>query len=500
MKKTKRIISILLTAFMVFSLCLPAFAAEENTVPVINIAGIDANAVYADRNDASTRLSIPSKERIIEVFKEDIIPALIIYSAGQNTQVLAEDISAILNRELEAWFNNSDGTAKENAGAVNKYPEKISADAKLSFNYDWRGDPVEIAAELNAYIDYVIDKSGSEQIAVTCHSLGSIILVSYLTIYGGDKVSGIVLDTPALMGLKSVGDLLSGKMDIDGEALTYFLKGILGENEYAELIASLADIFDLAGIPDMFSVFFDRILDEIGPVIYKNTLVPLFACWPTVWALTPDEQTEEAKNYIFGNICKDEDYSALISRIDNYSSTVKKTVKDVLLNYDKAGKVAVISRYGYAGVPVSEAWEAMSDTVIETSSNSLGATTAALGDYFSDRYLEGKDMKYISPDKTVDASTCLFPEKTWFIKNLQHSETAVTEVLYSTLLFSAQELTADNSQISRFMYYDRADRVLIKDVTQPEKSEETSPLQKLFNFVKALIESIKNFFTRIFSK
>lgn len=501
MKRTKKFISFLLVIIMTLSVCSSAFAAEgAASCPVINIRGIDSSPVYADRNDTSTLLGVPSVERLEEIFKEDIVPALLVYSAGQNTEQLAEDISAVLNEEFRDWFNNSDGTPKGNSGTIMKYPDSVKADSRLAFEYDWRGDPVAIAAELKAFIDYVTEKSGCEKVAVTCHSLGSVVLVSYFSLYGYDKVESVVFDTPALMGLKSLGDMFSGKLDFDGKALAYFIKGMLGEAEYAELIASVTDIFELAGIPEMLSEFFDRILDEIGPTVYKETIIPLFGCWPTIWSMVPDEQIDESMDYVFNNLCKDEDYSALKAKIETYNSAVRENKKTTLLDFDKAGKVAVISRYGFAAMPVSDSWSLLSDSVIETESSSLGATTAQAGDYFTDGYLEGKDMNYISPDKTVDASTCLFPEKTWFIKNAQHSETQITKDLYDTFLFSSEELTTEGAELSRFSYYDRESGKIVEDTTEPEKTEAPSPMERLFNFLKSLLLSIKNFFRKIFSK
>ena len=39
---------------------------------------------------------------------------------------------------------------------------------------------------------------------------------------------------------------------------------------------------------------------------------------------------------------------------------------------------------------------------------------------FSKEYLDSHNSKYISPDKCVDASTCLFPERTWFFSGQHH--------------------------------------------------------------------------------
>ena len=52
--------------------------------------------------------------------------------------------------------------------------------------------------------------------------------------------------------------------------------------------------------------------------------------------------------------------------------------------------------------------------MIDTKYTSLGATVAPFGG-------ELESGKRLSPDKQIDASTCMFPDQTWFIKNLRHS-------------------------------------------------------------------------------
>jgi hypothetical protein len=138
----------------------------------------------------------------------------------------------------------------------------------------------------------------------------------------------------------------------------------------------------------------------------------------------------------------------------------------------------------------------LSDNVIETANSSLGATTAALGQIFSEEYLAGKDMKYISPDKTVDASTCLFPEKTWFIKDLSHEVTSATIPLHKELLFTAEESTCENSDISRFMAYNRADGSLGTDESEPAPEEKLTVLDRIFNFIKAFINKLLDIFRK----
>ena len=103
-------------------------------------------------------------------------------------------------------------------------------------------------------------------------------------------------------------------------------------------------------------------------------------------------------------------------------------------------------------------------------------------------------MKYISPDKTVDASTCLFPEKTWFFKDILHEEVGYTRDLHTQLLFFGEEATCDNFTLSRFSVFDRDSETFINDETQPQKAEKPSPLERLFNFLKALLDKLIIFF------
>ena len=55
----------------------------------------------------------------------------------------------------------------------------------------------------------------------------------------------------------------------------------------------------------------------------------------------------------------------------------------------------------------------------------LGATGSKVAGTLSRSYINAQKAKglekYISPDKQVDASTCLLPERTWFVKNLHHN-------------------------------------------------------------------------------
>lgn len=495
MKISKKILSLILCVVMVFAVTVPAFASEEaEKYPTIYVPGIASSNIYAAVNDASVTVDVPDSETLTAMLKNEIIPALIVYAADSDLDKFGHTVTKALNTAFAHWFNNPDGTPVGNAGVINHYPAHISENSTLTFSYDWRGDPMVIASQLNDYINYVTQTSGCDKVALSSHSLGAVVILSYLSVYGNDKVYGWVMDTPAMEGVSYVADLLCGEIEITGEAVLTFLKGTLGENEYEELITSSLDILEMAGMSDLVIGFFDDVIKKLSPVLFEETLLPIFGHWLTIWAMVPEERVEETMKCVFEGYGKEKDLSALKTKIESYNNTVRKNRKETLLTFDEDARVAVISRYGHVCFPITSSWKLAGDAVIETSSSSLGAVTAPVGDYFSDEYLADKNMKYISPDKTVDASSCLFPEKTWFIKDILHEETKYTKPLYAKLLFGEEEATCDNFSMSRFVAFDRESDSFIEDETVPEKAEKLSPLQRLFNFLKALFDKIISFF------
>ncbi len=498
MKITKKIISILLCAVMIFALAVPAFAADVGSMkcPTVYVPGIASSSIYLDKDNPDEKVNVPDKEILIELIKEEILPALIVYAATKDIDKLAKTVTKVLNEGFKHWFNNTDGTAKGNSGVINTYPsaDSIRDDSFFRFSYDWRGDPIAIAKELDDYISYITENSEYDKVALSSHSLGGIVVLTYITLYGTEKVYGWVMDSPAIEGVSYVGDLLCGEIEITGEGVLTFLKGTLGENEYEELITSSLDILKMAGLSDLVIGFFNEAVEKMAPVLFKETLFPIFGYWLTIWAMVPADRIDEAMDFVGKYYSDEHDLSALTEKIEAYNSLVRKNRKETLLALDESARVAVISRYGYTCFPITSSWELVGDAVIETQSTSLGAVTAPLGDYFSESYLEGKDMKYISPDKTVDASTCLFPEKTWFIKDILHEEVGYTRSLNAQLLFFEEEATCDNFTLSRFSVFDRDTETLLKDETEPEKTVKPSPLERLFNFLKALFDKLIVFF------
>lgn len=490
----KKVLSLILAALIIFSCISTAFASDEaeQTCPVIHIPGFIASDIYADITDESTLISFPGTEDVLAVVTEAFIPGLIGYSFNRDTDKFVKGVTDRINLMFADWFNDSCGDAKAGSGIIPQDLTDVTATSELTFSYDWRSDPLKIANELHKYIETVCALSGSDKVALSCHSLGSVIALTYLTKHGNDRVSGMVFDSPACNGVALIGDILSGNVNLSADGIANFLKTLLGESEYKALVASIVDILKAAGVFELFCCFADEIIEALAPAVYRETLAPLLGSWLTFWAMVPASQVDDAQSFIFGDILKNNDTAVLQSKINRYNTEIRANISTTLKSFDAVGNFAVLSRYATKTIPLKNSAHLMGDVIIETQSTSLGATTAPIGDYFSDEYLSGKDPAYISPDKTVDASTCLFPEKTWFIKDSGHFETGgLTAEYYNMFLFAKEELTCSTAEIGRFTRLDKVSYTLVEDTTVPARNESTTLIMSIYNFVAVAITTLK---------
>ena len=138
--------------------------------------------------------------------------------------------------------------------------------------------------------------------------------------------------------------------------------------------------------------------------------------------------------------------------------------------------------------------------------------------YINQRVAEGKG-KYISPDKLIDASTCLFPDTTWFIGNRSHPYTPDWADDHMARFFQTDGMTVDTFEDApQFLLYigDEFDDDTTPDQVVPltvENADDTLAfdtdtdfgsgfsvfyakviafLGKVVNWVKAFIDGIIN--------
>ena len=67
--------------------------------------------------------------------------------------------------------------------------------------------------------------------------------------------------------------------------------------------------------------------------------------------------------------------------------------------------------------------------------------------------------RYISPDKQIDASTCLFPDYTWFFKGVAHGYYSLAETDHMmTVIDADRQLTVNDFDLTQFVVFDNRTR------------------------------------------
>ncbi len=472
MKKTKAVLSIIMSAVLIFTFLMPTFASEKRCdcgiAPVIQVRGIGAPLVDENGNE------VFSAENIVAGILP-VIPQLVEFLITYDTDVLVDGVDKALKSIFgPVMFDNNlnrDGIIspkdysrepvethmdfdEENPSAETKFAKtlynELGDNHAYLFIYDWTGNPFDIADDLNDYIQEVKAKSGHDKVTLCAESMGGCMTSTYLAEYGYDDVYNIVMSNSAFNGLEMIGQLFIGNPEIDGTALAELItQSIYGTAEYASLIPYIP-------IFEALALCANHLFEVAGDKIYEEVLIPVFGYMPSFWAFVPEYHFEEAKEFMLTNA--GDDLKAFVD--DYYNKVASKNTERVkyMVDSEEVNYFCVSNYNKYiAPVTITSRWN--SDGVIETYNTSGYATVADIGTTLGKDYVQavdtGKNM--ISPDNVIDASTCQAPYQTWFIKNLghvQYDDADGTAAFTIWLCTAKEQYTIDsNPDYPQFMYY-----------------------------------------------
>lgn len=500
MKKVcKKILSVLLivTIVLVPLLSINSGANDfKRTCPNIEVHGFMASKIYSDKNDPdSTVVWPPNTDSILELAKAEL-PDAAKLAYKKDWDGFAENISMLIRKSLFPVFVGDDGEVHDNSGVYFVYPdpEAITPNCEVQFTYDWRTDPILIASKLNDYIDYILECSGCEQLTIECHSLGGAIVTTYLAIYGCDKVKSVAFNSTAVFGSSFISEMMSGNLNLDAQSLQQYLYFAFDYSEYHHLINGIINLAKSIGLLDLFANVGKSVFDTIGFIVAKEAIVPMFANWLTIWCMIPNDEFQRAYDNVFNYMYAGEDHSALKEKIQNYNNLVRYKKTETLLELNSKANVYVISRYGYSSVPTIESYESISDGIIDVKYASFGATTSLYGQELDENYLAKVPAEYVSPNKSIDASTCMFPNQTWFVYSMRHfkSPEPLAEFIDMLLAYDGQADVNTFAEYPRFLAYNAETNSISKDAN----SSAMSLFRKIVIVIKEIFRLIKHWFNK----
>ncbi len=451
MKTTKKIVCLTLALIMAgLAFVMPVSAAKA--VPLIMIDGIGSTKLYKNFGTEEEELVFSGDEAFIEGIIKDVggalLGGLVSFGIGnKDFDALADKLLPAVNVYLADLGFNPDGTPvnetigyysttkpvseyteEEKAGLSTfalAYAEKHGEENVYNFTYDWRADPIENAKLLNEFISTVKASTNSKKVNMVAMSQGSTVALAYLSAFGGHHLKNIVFAAPAWQGTGTVGDVFTNNLELDAFTLENYLVQLANGSattHIAAFIISFIATYD--GLTREYLGDLNEFVTGILPRTYTDSLIPYFVGMPGMWSLCPAEDYEAGKEFLFDShgLEIDPAYEAKIDAYHEIQVNAKTIVEKVMAD---GANFYIVCGYNCQMPPISNEYES-SDAVIETRYMSGGATCAKYlqsnkdwGKIYTQKIKDGHN--HVSWDAKVDASTCMFPEYTWFIKNQQHN-------------------------------------------------------------------------------
>ena len=549
-RTTKKLISLIIAVIMIMSLATTAFAKDSNwisqslsDIPVIRISGDgeplvdkDGNKIfhYKDaakllKGDGSEDGNNEMMESIATVIKPFLLDGLLKDEWDGFYDSLYTEISQLFSNSLldkEGNAQEGSGLRQERIDHMNNIRHNDQAwytsDGVKYYNYneywfryDWRLDPIKTAGDFKSYVDDILASTGCDKVGIVASCLGTNVITAYLAVYpehAAKSIRGVAYDGSVVGGAEILSEVICAKFKVDPTAVNRILidcdaTGLFNVDEFINITI---EMLDRTGVLDTLigtteKLLYDKLVEGVTSALALST----FYTWPNYWACVSPEEYESAKYYVFGaeGSEKRKEYAGLIEQLDRYDRVVRQRIPEILTQTVNNGvHFGAISKYGFQNLPICETSESVSDQFASVKRSSFGATTGTIYRDLSEEYIasrvEAGFGKYISPDKQIDASTCLFPDSTWFIKGSSHSNWSDWEVrLLYDIASSKQQLTVNNacwpSQFVVFYYTNPDDandgeiEAMTAENCDVENWESDESVDKPANFIDRIVVAVK---------
>lgn len=510
----KKSLSVFLSLVIVFSLFAVAFPSASaldvyTDIPTIYIEG-QGYGLEIPEEDGTFRqiygIQIP-EGYIEDAVKENIgvfLLAVATQQWGDFCDVIYEKFS-YLYRDLKLDekgqpSNGSQSTWEWSRDSI--YPYPVTANGGYEFNqfryhYDWRLSPYQIADDLHEYIKTVCELTGHDKVAIAGRCLGTCITMAYVEKYGTEYISDHIMYASALKGVDFCSQAFSGNLYLPADGVERFVYDIdLGLSQtLTDFINSFVTVANKNYGLDIALWSVNNVLPKIKYDLFPRLLRATYGSFPSYWAMVSEEYYEEAKALVFSDVDKAE-YAEFIELIDSYHYNVQVPAEEIIQKqYEEDGvEYYNITKYGMQCVPVTNNEDEISDRYVDVTGASLGATAGTINDDLSDDYIAAAEAnglgKYISPDHKIDASTCLYPDKTWFIKELNHKEFPdEINILMAEMINNPDFSVDDNSAYPQFMLFDKEINNVVP-LTADNEATDTKWEISFWDALRKLFESI----------
>jgi len=541
----KKVIALVLTLIMLSTFVLPITAVaanDESKLPVIYIVGkqntpvyktdengnflLDENGKRVQVDDVNKPLGMSREDYIltqVEPVLKELFPALITGDYDAYVQSLIDSFVPVY-KEAVLDIDGVDRDGKIDWNYAVQQPTVGAGGLKYYyFRYDWRYSPYEIADDLHTFVEYVCNKEKVGKVNIHARCYGSNVALAYIAkseagFYDAPfRMNNLALNTTPIDGYIAIGALMSGSIKFDADTLDRYIALYLDGSDHFEdplmetVAIVLMSIMNQAKILGWGAEQVQAIYDKIADKVVPGLALASYGTFPSYWSMIGERYYDKAKLMVFGTTEPEGEFATFIEKIDKYHDIVgridEETGRPLYASIlkrceEKFGmKTAVLAKYGFSSFPVFENSEITGDARGTVTELSLGAVGTIIGETFTDAQLkefeamEDYDARYLSPDKKVYAGTCLFPETTWFSKNLKHDQLTQIDPIVTEFFLSDGEFTVHSDErYPQFHEYVNGAFVKVAEVDEKDNVWTNNPFIVLIRFITTLLKVIESIF------
>ncbi len=504
------VLSVVMTITAVIGAAPAVLASPDGTsTPIIHVVGTGVHLIRPTEDGGTEKIypfQIPEGyiEEKAEIFLPVFAKAFFTQEWDEFCDVLYDCISPIFNTiALGKDGEPTDGSSSD----FNWTKEELATQAdglysatEFEFGYDWRIDPFVTAETLHQYIEDIMDVTGAEEVALYGRCLGSNIVSAYMQKYDGEHVCEVIHYASAAYGATQCSKMFTGELYLNAESIENYIYDVdLGLGDIVtDLIQSLVTLMNYTYGLDILSWAVNNVVEDIYLDIFPRIVGESYGTFPAYWSMVSIEDYDRAMETIFYD--KDvTEYAGLIQKIENYHNNVRLNFESNVKAQEARGiEFSNIVKYGMQSIPVTENAYEQSDSFVTVRESSFGAVAADIGETLSPKYIFNSYIngtyRYISPDMIIDASTCLSPDTTWFIKDIKHTYFPdCVNGLVSDIVNNEGFNVNSNPEYPQYLVFDdEADTIspLTKENMNTTDRYETSFTGALFTFVKSIFRLI----------
>ena len=237
-----------------------------------------------------------------------------------------------------------------------------------------------------------------------------------------------------------------------------FLSEVMKGNSGTEALYYMLEGLYVLGAVDCLVDFANNLTQQLFDHGFNEAMTDSLATIPGFYTLMSGERYRETVDFIFNTPEKKAKYAEIIRMGDYYHDNVQANGANIIRSLIEDGvNTAIIAEYGYSFMPLTSDNDRMTDGTIGTSPESFGATCSHVDGTLGKGYRQAEECacgrNHVSADNQIDASTCEFPDITWFGKYLRHTcaDNYVAE-LVNLIIYSDRQITVwDYAEYPQFM-------------------------------------------------